>query len=233
MAYRDRRSLDVGAGARALALATAIVVGACASTGAGPAPSGPPRTFTAAELYPLDAGWKWAYDLVKDGQTMLALYSVLDRTGDSATVQAGEDQLGYAITPQGIAQKGGPVAGDFIVKNPVAVGTEWPVAGGRARITAVAQSVNVTAGRFDDCVVVEATLTDPPRVARTTFAPGVGPVINELAIKVGGEMTTVTRATLRAVPRPGQDPLAMNASNQTERHRVPERDHRRRHQARG
>ena len=40
---------------------------------------------------------------------MLALYSVLDRTGDSATVQAGEEQLGYAITPEGIAQKDGPV----------------------------------------------------------------------------------------------------------------------------
>ena len=68
---------------------------------------GPPKTFTAAELYPLEPGWKWAYDLVKDGQTMLALYSVLERTGDSATVQAGEEQLGYAITPEGIAQKDG------------------------------------------------------------------------------------------------------------------------------
>ena len=185
MAYRDRRSLIVGAGRRllGLALAAALVAGgaSCASTGAGAAPSGPPKTFTAGELYPLEAGWKWAYDLVKDGQTMLALYSVLDRTGDNATVQAGEDQLGYAITPQGIAQKDGPVVGDFIVKNPVAVGTEWPVAGGRARITAVAQSVNVMAGRFDDCVVVEATRANPPRVARTTFAPGVGPVIIELA----------------------------------------------------
>src|SRR4051794_39985424 len=75
MAYRDRRSLIVGVGRRALglALAAALVAGgaSCASTGAGAAPSGPPKTFTAAELYPLDAGWKWAYDLVKDGQTML------------------------------------------------------------------------------------------------------------------------------------------------------------------
>lgn len=213
MAYKDRpaRSDRGGMGALGLALAAALVVGgaSCASTGPGAAPAGPPRTVAAADLYPLEAGWKWAYDLVKDGQTMLALYSVLDRTGDSATVQGGEDQLGYMITPEGIAQKDGPVIGDFIVKNPVAMGTEWPVAGGRARITAVAQSVNVTAGRFDDCVIVEATRSDPPRVARTTFAPGVGPVIIELQIQVGGEMTTVTRATLRAVTRPGQDPLAM------------------------
>ncbi len=185
-------------------------VASCASTGAGAAPAaGPPKTFTAADLYPLDLGWKWAYDLVKDGQNMLALYSVLERSGDSAIVQAGEEQMSYAITPEGIAQKDGPVVGDFVVKNPVAVGTEWPVAGGRARIAAVAQSVTVTAGRFDDCVLVEATRADPPRVVRTTFAPGTGPVIIDFQIRVGGEMTTVTRATLRAVTRPGQDPLAM------------------------
>lgn len=185
-------------------------VASCASSsGAGTAPAGPPKTFTAADLYPLEPGWKWAYDLVKDGQNMLALYSVLERSGDSATVQAGEEQMSYAITPEGIAQKDGPVVGDFVVKNPVAMGTEWPVAGGRARITAVAQSVTVTAGRFDDCVLVEVTRADPPRAVRTTFAPGIGPVIIELQIRVGGEMTTVTRATLRAVTRPGQDPLAV------------------------
>ncbi len=215
MAYRDQQARALGSraiGARWLALAACLMTvggASCASTGAGAAPAGPPKTFTAADLYPLELGWKWAYDLVKDGQTMLALYSVLDRSADSATVQGGEDQLSYAITPEGIAQKDGPVIGDFIVKNPVALGTEWPVAGGRARIAAVAQSVTVTAGRFDDCVVVEATRTDPPRAVRTTFAPGVGPVIIELQIRVGGEMTTVTRATLRAVTRPGQDPLAM------------------------
>jgi hypothetical protein len=33
-------------------------------------------------------------------------------------------------------------------------------------------------------------------------------VIIELRIAVGGELTTVTRATLRALTKPGQDPLA-------------------------
>ncbi len=218
MAYKVRRARAVGSsGQRLLArdlglgLVAVLLAGgaSCGTAGAGTAPAGPPKTFTAGDLYPLDAGWKWAYDVVRDGQTMLALYAVLDKTGETATVQAGDEQLSYATTPEGIAQKDGPVVGDFIVKNPVVPGTEWPVAGGRARISAVAQSVTVTAGRFDDCVVVEATRADPPRVARTTFAPGVGPVIIEMQIRVGGEMTTVTRATLRAVTRPGQDPLAM------------------------
>jgi len=66
----------------------------------------------------------------------------------------------------------------------------------------------LTAGKFDDCVVVEATRGGPPRAVRTTFAPGIGPVIIELQIQVAGQFVTVTRATLRALTRPGQDPLA-------------------------
>ena len=196
--------LLVGLGAMGL-----LAGAACATTpAAGAAAPAVHRTLNAAELYPLDPGWKWAYDLVKDGQTMLALYSVVDRTGDTATVQGGEDQMTYAVSPEGIAQKDGPLVGDFIVKNPIAAGTEWAVSGGRARIAAVGQSVTVTAGRFDDCVLVEATRGNPVRAVRTTFAPGVGPVIIELQIQVAGELMMVTRATLRALTRPGQDPLA-------------------------
>ena len=99
------RDCVAGAGVAAVLLAGGA---SCASTGAGAAPSGPPKTFAAADLYPLEAGWKWAYDLVKDGQNMLALYSVLERTGDSATVQAGEDQLSYAITARGDRAEGRP-----------------------------------------------------------------------------------------------------------------------------
>jgi len=187
--------------------ALAVLATACASTPAvAPAPA-PRAGLTAADLYPLDQGWKWAYDLEKDGQSMLAMYAVLERGTDIAIVQAGDDRLVYAISAEGIAQKDGSVVGDFVVKNPIVAGTEWPVAGGRARIVAVAQSVTVTAGKFDGCVVVEAARADPTRVVRTTFAPDIGPVIIELKIQFAGELTTVTRATLRALTKPGQDPL--------------------------
>jgi hypothetical protein len=190
--------------------AGALAAGAsCASTApsGSPAPS-IPTNLTAADLYPLDAGWKWAYDLEKDGQSILAMYAVLERSPDTATVQAGDDRLSYAIDAEGIAQKDGSKVGDFVIKNPIRPGTEWVVAGGRARIAAVGQTVTVTAGKFEGCVVVEATRRDPVRTVRTTFAPGVGPAIIEMQIQVAGEMITVTRATLRALTRPGQDPLA-------------------------
>jgi hypothetical protein len=41
------------------------------------------------------------------------------------------------------------------------------------------------------------------RVTRTTFAPDLGPVMLELQVQDGPKFTTVTRARLRAVTRPG------------------------------
>jgi hypothetical protein len=192
----------------------------CGTSGVAPAPAIPRAALAAADLYPLDLGWKWAYDLEKDGQTMLAMYAVLERSPDTAVVQAGEDRLMYAISAEGIAQKDGPRVGDFVVKNPIRAGAEWPVAGGRSRIAALGQSVTVTAGKFEDCVVVETTRADPVRSVRTTFAPGIGPVVIELRIAVGGELTTVTRATLRALTKPGQDPLAAGQTSQIKLHCV-------------
>src|SRR5215471_13709701 len=88
-------------------LAALALAAGCASAGAGGATAGPRKNLTAADYYPLAPGWKWAYDLEKDGQKILAVYAVLERIGDTAIVQAGEDRLAYAITPEGIAQRDG------------------------------------------------------------------------------------------------------------------------------
>jgi hypothetical protein len=166
-----------------------------------------PQDLHAADFYPLDAGWRWAYDIEKDGQKMLAMYTALERTADTATVQAGDDRLSYAITPEGIAQRDGTMRGDFVIKNPVAAGTTWEVLGGKAKIVSIGQEVSTDAGKFPNCAIVEVTRTSPTRVARTTFAPGVGPIVIELQVQSGGSFVTVTRATLRALTRPGEDPL--------------------------
>jgi hypothetical protein len=189
-------------------LTLAASVGSCATTPAS-APGAPSTTnLDAAGYYPLDVGWKWAYDLEKDGQKILAMYAVQERTADTATIQAGEERLAYGITPEGVAQKNGSMLGDFVIKNPVKAGLEWPVLEGTAKIAAVGRSITVDAGKFDGCVIVEVTRSSPTRIVRTTFAPGIGPVAIEVQVQMGGEFTTVTRATLRAVTRPGQDPLA-------------------------
>jgi hypothetical protein len=189
----------------AILLAAVVLATGCAGASAGANASGPHRNLAATDYYPLAQGWKWAYDLEKDGQQILAVYAVLERTGDTAIVQAGDDRLAYAITPDGIAQKDGAAVGDYVIKNPVAVGTEWRVVGGNAKVVAVASEVTVGAGRFSDCAVVEVTRSDPVRVARTTFAPGIGPVSLEFQIQDGTRFITSTRASLRSVTKPGED----------------------------
>ena len=181
----------------------------CASGGGTPGVIEPRKNLTAADYYPMTSGWKWAYDLERDGTTMLATYAVLERTGDGAVIQAGDERLAYAVTPDGIAQRGPDGMGDYVIKNPLRVGSEWPVQGGGAKIVAVDQEVNVESiGRLRGCVTVEVTRADPMRVTRTTFAPDVGPVAIEVLVQDNGRLTTSARAHLRAITKPGQDLFA-------------------------
>lgn len=185
----------------------------CASSPSSPSPSGPApgRPESAADYYPLEPGWKWAYDLERNGEHMLAVYQVLERVPDGAIVQAGEERLSYAVTSQGVAQREGSMVGDFVLKNPIAAGAEWPVFGGTAKVVAVDQKVSVPSGDYRDCVVVETSRRNPNRLSRTTFARGIGPIAIELQVESEGRYLTTVRANLRAATKPGQDPLALDA----------------------
>ena len=85
-----------------LALAVGCASGATTSPVIAPRPN-----LKAADYYPLASGWEWAYDLEKEGMNVLATYAVVERNGDVAVVQAGEERPAYAIGPDGIAQKNG------------------------------------------------------------------------------------------------------------------------------
>jgi hypothetical protein len=188
---------------RLTALAWALAGVGCATSGGSA--SAPRRDLHAADYYPLTTGWKWAYDVEKDGMNILAIYSVLERSGEVAVIQNGVERLTYAVTGDGIAQTEDGAIGDYVIKNPVALGAEWPVAGGRAKIVAVDKELVLEpAGKFTGCLVVEVTRTDPVRVVRTTYAPEVGPVAVELEVQDGPRFVTATRAALRAVTRPGE-----------------------------
>ena len=78
---------------------------------------------------------------------------------------------------------------------------------GTAKVVAVAHEVTVDAGHFSDCVVIEVTRSDPVRVVRTTFAPDIGPVSLEFQVQDGSRFITSTRASLRSVTKPGEDPF--------------------------
>lgn len=187
----------------------AAVGSACATQGPASNDIKPRPNLTAADFYPLSPGWKWAYDVERDGINILATYAVVERTGDTAVVQAGDEKLTYVIGPQGIAQVESGVAGDYVIKNPVTVGAEWPVSGGKARIASVTADYRMESGEhYLGCLVVEVTRTEPVRIARTTFAPDLGPVTLEMQVQDGAKFVTTTRARLRAVTRPGEPSAA-------------------------
>ena len=130
----------------------------------------------AADYYPLADGWKWAFDVEQDGTNILATYVVVERKEAVAVIQAGDERLTYVVTPDGVAQFDGRAIGDYVIKNPIKQGTEWPVTGGRARIASVDETLNIeSVGRYAGCVTVEVTRSDPARVTRTeSFSPEVG-----------------------------------------------------------
>jgi hypothetical protein len=188
----------------------------CASTPSVPeaAPLAPPEEALA--YYPLEPGWKWAYDVDRAGERILAVTSVQERQSNAATLQAGSETLHYDIGPAGIARSGSSDEGDkrapsndFLIKNPVKTGNSWLIEGGTATITALGRSVTVAAGTFANCLVVEEARSSPPRLVRTTYAPGVGPVALESMVQLPGKASyeITLRATLRGVTRPGEDPL--------------------------
>jgi len=188
-------------------LSLLTLLSACASAPTAPVASAS-RSTAATDYFPLDAGWKWAYELERDGQHLLAVYSVLERMPDGAIVQAGDQRISYAVTPRGIAMKEAGSVGDFVLQNPVALGTTWNVMAGTAKIVSVDKTVSGPAGEYKNCVVVEMLRHEPNRMSRTTFAPGVGPVEIEVQVESQGRFVTTTHATLRGTTRPGQDPLA-------------------------
>ncbi|HVU52799.1 MAG TPA: hypothetical protein VHL80_19090 [Polyangia bacterium] len=191
-----------------LALGLAFAVGASCATNDAAVKHVHRTDLQAADYFPVARGWKWAYDLERDGQKILAIYSVVERTPEGATIATGDERLSYAVSPQGLAQLDARGVGDFVLKNPIAKDAAWPVAGGTARIVSTTEEVTVDAGHFYDCAVVEVTRADPPRLARTIFAPDVGPVVIEVQVQQDGKYVVATRASLRSATKPGDDPFA-------------------------
>lgn len=193
---------------RLTAFALAAAVAGCASSPPPAAPA-PVKASSAADYFPLDPGWKWAYELDREGQHMLAVYSVLERVPEGAIVQAGDERISYAVSKEGIALIDAS-GRDFVLKNPVVQGASWNVFAGTATIAAVDKKVSVPSGDYAGCVVVETLRHEPTRLSRTTFAPGVGPVSIEVQVETNGKFVTTMHADLRGATKPGQDPLAFS-----------------------
>jgi hypothetical protein len=191
-----------------LRAAVAVCVGclACATSSASRRSPPPER---AADYFPLTPGWKWAYEIERGGQKVLATYAVTQQIGDSVIVQSGDERNGYTITPEGIAKRDSLSLGDFILKSPILAQASWPLREGKATVVSVGTEVTVPAGTYPDCAVIEETRTGPDRVLRTTYAPGVGPIKLEYQVSQPEthKFEVVLSARLLGMTRPGEDPL--------------------------
>jgi hypothetical protein len=197
-----------------LALVSLAALAAGCATSSGATKHVPRTGLKAADYYPMAEGWKWAYDLEKDGEKILLIYAVTESSPEGATIMMGSERLSYAATPDGIAQADASGVGDFVLKNPLSKGATWPVAGGTATVISTDEEVTVDAGHFYDCALIEVVRADPPRITRTTFAPDIGPVTLEQQVQQpGGKYAVSTKARLRSVTKPGEDLFAPSAGS--------------------
>lgn len=190
-------------------LLLSLTLGTAACSGPKPPAAAPPAAAAhASDFYPLTKGWRWAYDVERDGQTVLATFAVAERDGALATVLSGDAEIRYFVSEQGVAHAMGQSAGDYELREPLARGTTWPVEGGHATVVATGETASVPAGIYNGCVVVEISRNEPPRVTRTTFAPFIGPVIIDQQVVDPAGGAAHTRAVLRGLTQPGSDPFA-------------------------
>jgi len=177
-----------------LALLCSLVLAGCPSTG----PTTPhAEPTTARGLYPMAAGYIWTYDIdTGTGMSSLGITRVVDVQGNTVGIAAdGSEAHTYELRAEGIYQ---PATQTWLLRDPIAVGQEWPSTHGRtARIESTTETVDVTDGHYDDCVLVLEEGGDAGLHVRTTYCMGVGPVIvesrQELVTSMTGGLTVTGR----------------------------------------
>jgi hypothetical protein len=166
---------------RSILIMVALAALGCA-TAKPQATANTPVSNGALEYYPLFPGWGWAYEIEREGGSVLALYSVAERRLDVAVIKHGEERIEYVVLPDGIARREMNLPGDYILKSPVRGGDSWAVADGTANVVEIGKTATLPSGTYHDCAIVEEVRRDPGRVTRTTFCRGAGPVEIEMRV---------------------------------------------------
>jgi hypothetical protein len=181
----------------------------CATAPATPGSNAGPPPEDATAYYPFVSGFRWAYDVEREGETILATTSVVTRTADTAIVQAGDQKISYALLPDGIARRDGLRTSDYLLRTPIRPGASWPIEGGQAKVATVGKVFTTPNTSFPNCATIEEDRTNPQRITRTVYCAGVGPVSVEIQVHdpLSGVFKTEMKATLLGVTRPGEDPL--------------------------
>jgi hypothetical protein len=127
------------------------------------------------ELYPLDTGNAWSYDVdTGEASTTLAITRVEAFDGRIAEVHTGRTVVRYEVLAEGIRV---PPGDEWLLRAPLVEGATWPGRGGwTARLISTDTSVETPAGSFDGCVEVLETGGKLELEVRTVYCAGVGPV---------------------------------------------------------
>jgi len=161
-------------------------------------------------LYPMNDGAQWVYDVDTGGNEppTLGIFEVVAASGTSRQIANNRgmnargqvthgDPISYEIDPTGIRRASSE---GWLLRAPIELGAEWPAVGGRsARVVDLDHTVEVFAGTYEHCVVVEEDGGEDGRVVTTTYCPEVGPVVIESSMETRMTMREVaTRARLRS-----------------------------------
>jgi len=161
-------------------------------------------------LYPMHEGAQWVYDVDTGGDEppTLGIFEVVESMGDTRQIANNRgmnsrgqvthgDPIGYRIVPDGIQHMG---SDRWVLRTPIETGATWEAMGGRtARVVDLDRTVEVFAGTYEHCVMVEEDGAEDGRVVTTTYCPQVGPVVIESSMETRMTMREVsTRARLRS-----------------------------------
>jgi len=161
-------------------------------------------------LYPMRDGAQWVYDVDTGGgePPTLGIFEVIESSGSTRQIANNRgmaadgqvthgDPIIYEIASDGIRHA---ASGSWVLHAPIDVGATWDAMGGRtARVTDIHATIEVFAGTYENCVVVEETGGEDGRTVTTTYCPSVGPVVIESSMETQLTMRSVaTRARLRS-----------------------------------
>lgn len=171
----------------------------CATPAARPAPA--PRSETSSELarfLPLQHNTVFSYEsYIEDtNERGLVVFEIARPRPELAELSiAGQVRKRYYFEPDGVRSG----QGGYLLKTPLAFNAEWTGDDGKVRVTGVAQTVAVPAGKFSGCLqtVEQAQLGAARRTTTTVFCPGVGITILQIEGEQEG-MSVLQRLQLKS-----------------------------------
>ena len=170
-----------------------LVLSGCGAAQA-PASGGIGDPLDPANLYPLQEGNVWAYDVntgLEGDLPVLGQTRVVSAEGNVFSVSTNRSEpVLYERRPDGIFRT---QSGTWLLRGPIRVGASWEASAGlQASVVSVSESVETASGAYEGCVRVEESSEQEARSTSTVYCPGVGPVLVESVME-----SRLTRGAVR------------------------------------